>query len=159
MRRNGRLPLIHRWPFYPGTGHRDETGTGPALGTKLNLPIQFGTPRRQISISSAVGWKQLAAGSGPSCLLYCGFRRSPRRSVGSLELETEDFFPLTELVLDIADAYAGGRLVSVLEGGYNLGALVDSVDVHLQTLLERDRSRVAGGVLRRRRRERRLVTP
>ncbi len=43
------------------------------------------------------------------------------------------------MVLDVADVYAGGKVVSVLEGGYNLAALVDSVEVHLQTLIERDR--------------------
>ena len=35
---------IHRWPFYPGTGSADETGGGKGLGTKLNLPVEFGTP-------------------------------------------------------------------------------------------------------------------
>ncbi len=68
-----------------------------------------------------------------------GFDAHRDDPVGSLELETEDFIPLTRMVLDVADAYAGGRLVSVLEGGYDLRALVDSVEVHVETLIERDR--------------------
>jgi acetoin utilization deacetylase AcuC-like enzyme len=128
---------IHRWPFYPGTGAADETGSGPALGTKLNLPIEFGTPRRQFMDRFRSGLESLAAKIRPELVLVsAGFDAHRDDPIGSLELETEDFIPLTRMVLDVADTYAGGRLVSVLEGGYNLAALVDSVDVHLQTLVE-----------------------
>jgi acetoin utilization deacetylase AcuC-like enzyme len=56
--------------------------------------------------------------------------------VGSLGLETEDFAPLTRAVLDVAEAFAGGKVVSVLEGGYNPPKLAESVALHLETLAE-----------------------
>ena len=57
---------IHRWPFYPGTGRGDETGGGPALGTKLNLPIAFGTSRREYLDQFQRGLEALARASGPN---------------------------------------------------------------------------------------------
>ncbi len=50
---------IHRWPFYPGTGDADETGTGAGLGTTVNLPVQFGTPRAEYLGGFAPRWKPL----------------------------------------------------------------------------------------------------
>ena len=58
--------------------------------------------------------------------------------VGDLGLETEDSAPLTNLVLDVADAYAGGKIVSVLEGGYDPKLLGDCVAVHLAEMLKRN---------------------
>ncbi len=130
---------IHRWPFYPGTGRSDETGSGAALGTKLNLPIEFGTARQEYLDQFRRGLESLAAKIRPELVLIsAGFDAHRDDPIGSLELETEDFIPLTEMVLDVADTYAGGKLVSVLEGGYNLAALVDSVEVHLRSLIARD---------------------
>jgi acetoin utilization deacetylase AcuC-like enzyme len=57
--------------------------------------------------------------------------------VGSLGLEDEDFVELTRVTLDVADQYAAGRVVSVLEGGYNIRVLPGSVAAHLETLLAR----------------------
>jgi len=129
---------IHRWPFYPGTGRADETGTGDALGTKLNLPVEFGTPRRAYLETFTAGLERLARKIRPELVIVsAGFDAHRDDPVGSLGLETEDFAPLTTAVLDVADAYAGGRVVSVLEGGYNTGVLAGCVELHLKTLLER----------------------
>ena len=65
-----------------------------------------------------------------------GFDTHRLDPVGNLGLETEDFIPLTNLVLDVADAYAGGRVVSVLEGGYDPKTLGDCVTVHLAEMLK-----------------------
>ena len=74
-------------------------------------------------------------------LISAGFDAHRDDPVGSLGLETEDFGPLTSVILDAAAAYSGGRVVSVLEGGYNTGALAGSVALHLETLLQREKSR------------------
>jgi acetoin utilization deacetylase AcuC-like enzyme len=130
---------IHRWPFYPGTGRADETGTGDALGTKCNVPIEFGTPRREFLDAFRSNLDTLAAKIKPELVIIsAGFDAQRDDPVGSLGLETEDFEPLTDAVLEVADAYAGGRIVSVLEGGYNTGALAGSVALHLERLLARD---------------------
>ena len=127
---------IHRWPFYPGTGRRDETGGGPAVGTKVNLPIEYGTSRKQYLDCLRRDLELLAERVRPELVLVsAGFDAHRHDPIGSLGLETEDFRPLTQMALDVADSYAGGRLVSVLEGGYNLTALADSAEVHVEELL------------------------
>ena len=130
---------IHRWPFYPGTGRRDETGTGDALGTKANLPVEFGTSRAAYLAQFTQALEQLASKLRPELILVsAGFDAHRDDPVGSLGLETEDFAPLTQAVLEVANQYAGGRLVSVLEGGYNTGILAGCVALHLEELLKPD---------------------
>lgn len=129
---------IHRWPFYPGTGDRDETGSGRGLGTTVNVPVAFGTPREEYLAKFRRDLEGLAARHQPELVIVsAGFDAHRDDPVGSLELETEDFEPLTDIVLDVAESCAGGRVVSVLEGGYNTGALAGSVELHLKTLLAR----------------------
>jgi acetoin utilization deacetylase AcuC-like enzyme len=129
---------IHRWPFYPGTGDAAETGGGRGLGTTLNLPIEFGTPRKDYLAIFGDNLNKFAAQIKPQLvLLSAGFDTHRLDPVGDLGLETEDFIPLTNLVLDVADAYAGGRFVSVLEGGYDPKILADCVEVHLAEMVER----------------------
>jgi len=127
---------IHRWPFYPGTGRADETGTGSALGTKLNLPTEMDTSRKSYLDRFRLGLEHLAERIRPELVLIsAGFDAHADDPVGSLGLQTEDFAPLTEMVLDVAAAHAGGKVVSVLEGGYNTGILAGCVALHLETLL------------------------
>lgn len=130
---------IHRFPFYPGSGDWDETGGGAALGTKLNVPVEFGTPRREYLAQFGAAVEKLAARVKPQLiLLSAGFDSHRADPIGSLGLEVEDFAALTRIVQDAADSYAGGKLVSVLEGGYNPQMLAQSVGVHLEELLARD---------------------
>jgi len=127
---------IHRWPFYPGTGDQDETGTGAALGTKCNLPVAFGTSRSEYLERFSHALEKLAAKVKPQLILIsAGFDAHRDDPIGSLGLETEDFETLTQRVLDVAQVHSAGRIVSVLEGGYNTGALAGSVELHLRTLL------------------------
>ena len=130
---------IHRWPFYPGSGRAEETGTGRGLGSIVNLPVEMGTARDDYLKRYRTEVEKLAARVRPQLVIVsAGFDAHHDDPIGSLGLETEDFQPLTDTLLDIADTYAEGRLVSVLEGGYNTTALADSVALHLQRLLERD---------------------
>jgi acetoin utilization deacetylase AcuC-like enzyme len=129
---------IHRWPFYPGTGDEDETGSGPGLGTVKNLPVKFGTPRNEYLKRFTTELDSFAGRFQPQLILVsAGFDSHRDDPIGSLGLETEDFEPLTDAVLDVADTYAGGRLVSVLEGGYNAGVLAGCVETHLRRILAR----------------------
>lgn len=127
----------HRWPFWPGSGSEEETGEGPGLGTTFNLPLAYGTSRRDILDRFASLLESAAARCRPQLvLLSAGFDAHRRDPIGSLGLETEDFGTLTSLVADVADEYADGRLVSLLEGGYDLEALAESVELHLRTLVD-----------------------
>jgi acetoin utilization deacetylase AcuC-like enzyme len=132
---------IHRWPFYPGTGWKDETGAGRGLAATLNLPVEMGISRHDYRRCLADELDRFAARLRPQLVLIsAGFDSHRADPVGSLGLETEDFEPLTDLLLDVADTYAEGRVVSVLEGGYNAGILAGCVELHLRRMLARQSS-------------------
>lgn len=129
---------IHRYGhgFYPGTGAADETGTGPGLGFNVNVPIRFGTPRRDYLAAFRDTVEKAADRTRPELVMVsAGFDAHTRDPIGSLGLESEDFTELTQLVLDVAKTHSGGRLVSCLEGGYNLDALAECAQTHLEELL------------------------
>ncbi len=128
---------IHRWPFYPGTGAADETGSGPGLGTTVNLPVEFGTRRDEYLAHFTDELQRFADRLRPQLVLIsAGFDAHRTDPVGSLGLETEDFATLSRIVLDIAAQHAGGRVVSVLEGGYNPPVLAECVGLHLSEMLQ-----------------------
>jgi len=128
---------IHRWPFYPGTGDRHETGTGPGLGTTCNLPLTLGISRQEYLQAFETELTTFAAKIKPQCvLLSAGFDSHRQDPIGSLGLETEDFATLTDIVLQVAEAYCGGHIVSVLEGGYNVDVLPYCIEQHLDALLQ-----------------------
>jgi acetoin utilization deacetylase AcuC-like enzyme len=127
---------IHRYPFYPGTGGAEEIGAGAGLGTKLNVPITFGTPRAEYLDQFNRGLENLAGKIRPQLILIsAGFDAHRLDPVGSLGLESEDFSSMTRSVLDIANTYCEGRVVSALEGGYNPMAVAECVESHVQQLL------------------------
>jgi acetoin utilization deacetylase AcuC-like enzyme len=127
---------IHRYPFYPGTGAAHETGTREGLGTKFNVPVRFGTARKTYLEQFQTTLEKATTRCQPELILIsAGFDAHQADPVGSLGLETEDFEPLTRLVVEAADQYCGGRVVSVLEGGYNVHALAESVECHMKALL------------------------
>ncbi|MEY3172688.1 MAG: Histone deacetylase-like amidohydrolase [Planctomycetota bacterium] len=127
----------HRFPFYPGTGRRQETGAGDGLGTTFNLPVEYGTSRQEFLRSFGAMLSAAADRMRPELVIVsAGFDAHAEDPVGSLGLETEDFIELTKMVQDVADTHAQGRIVSVLEGGYHVERLAECAGVHLQTLLE-----------------------
>jgi len=126
---------LHRAPFYPGTGRRDETGSGAGLGTTLNEPVAFGTPVPTILSRYRHAVETMVSRHRPQLILIsAGFDAHREDPIGSLGLETEDFATLTS-VITAAAASAEGRIISLLEGGYHLVRLADSVELHLETLL------------------------
>jgi acetoin utilization deacetylase AcuC-like enzyme len=129
---------MHRWPFYPGTGDKDETGSGQGLGFTKNVPVAFGTPREKILEQFKKDLEAFAEKTKPQLVIIsAGFDAHIRDPIGSLELETEDFRTLTKIVQSVADVHAKGRIVSALEGGYHPQRLAESVEVHLDELLKR----------------------
>ena len=132
---------VHRYPFYPGTGAENETGTGAGLGTTFNLPLEFGVSRRDYRAQFHSVLEQAADRCRPELILIsAGFDAHAADPVGSLGLDTEDFGTLTDLVLDAAGQHCDGKVVSLLEGGYNVDALAESVGCHLERLLARERN-------------------
>jgi acetoin utilization deacetylase AcuC-like enzyme len=128
---------IHRYGhgFYPGTGAADETGTGAGLGATLNVPVRFGTSRPDYRGLYRNALEKAADAIKPELvLLSAGFDSHVNDPIGSLGLETEDFVDLTRMALEVSQTHSHGRIVSCLEGGYNLDALAESVQAHLETL-------------------------
>ncbi len=126
---------IHRYPFYPGTGARNETGAGDGLGYTLNIPLPYGTPRTEYHAAFRSGLEQLARKVRPELVLIsAGFDAHAEDPVGDLGLQIEDFERLTEELVSVAEAHSEGRVVSVLEGGYNVPILAGCVAAHLHSL-------------------------
>jgi acetoin utilization deacetylase AcuC-like enzyme len=129
---------IHRFGhgFYPGTGAADETGEGPGLGHTRNEAVRYGTPRADYRARFRNALEECAGKIRPELvLLSAGFDAHRADPIGRLGLEAEDFAVMTREVLEVAKVHAGGRLVSCLEGGYDLDALAESVGTHLAELL------------------------
>ncbi len=125
----------HRYPFYPGSGDSCETGSGRGLGYTKNVPIEYGTSRKEYIDKFTRALEQSADKFKPELILIsAGFDAHKADPVGSLGLETEDFGTLTNLVMDVASNHCGNKIVSCLEGGYDLVALAASVDTHLNSL-------------------------
>ncbi len=126
---------IHRYPFYPGTGARDETGSGPGLGRIMNIPVAYGTARSEYQAAFRSGLEKLADRIRPELVLIsAGFDAHAEDPVGDLGLEVEDFEILTREIVAVAETHAQGRIVSLLEGGYNVPILAGAVTAHLGAL-------------------------
>ncbi len=130
---------IHRFPFYPGSGAEDETGEGKGLGFTMNLPMEFGVSPQDYLKAFSRSVEKFADKIKPDLIiLSAGFDSHRQDPIGSLGLEIEDFATLSDTVLDIAESHCQGRIVSVLEGGYNVDVLPECVEVHLRRMLHRD---------------------
>ncbi|MFO0954772.1 MAG: histone deacetylase [Isosphaeraceae bacterium] len=133
---------IHRYPFDPGSGAADETGTGAGLGATRNVPVRYGTSRQDFLAMFRNAVEDFADAMKPSLLLLSsGFDAHVEDPVGDLGLETEDYVDVTRTLMRVADVHCEGRIVSVLEGGYNLPILAGCVTTHLETLLEGEAAR------------------
>lgn len=129
----------HRFPFYPGTGTVEETGAGDGLGTIWNLPLAFGISRKDYFAKFERTLLDAARKCRPELVLIsAGFDAHKDDPIGSLGLETEDFGKLTQLVLNVANEYCAGKVVSLLEGGYNPEKLAESVVSHLKVLSQNE---------------------
>jgi acetoin utilization deacetylase AcuC-like enzyme len=127
---------IHRYPFYPGTGDADETGAGDGLGFTKNIPVTYGTPRRNYLAAFRAGVESFADAVRPDLiLLSSGFDAHAEDPVGDLGLEVDDFVEITRTVTEVAASHCDGRIVSVLEGGYNVPILAGCLTAHIESLL------------------------
>ena len=126
---------MHQYPFYPGTGGEDECGSGEGRGATLNFPLASGADGSEVRRLISGPLADAVAKFKPELILVsAGFDAHKEDPLGQLNLETEDFASMTSLLRNLAEEHCGGRLVSVLEGGYNLDALADSVEAHLRML-------------------------
>ena len=125
----------HQSPWYPGTGKPEETGEGKGKGTTLNCPFPAGSGRKEILGAFRERLVAAADHFKPDLVfLSAGFDSRMGDPLGRFTLNDDDFAELTALVMEIADKHARGKLISVLEGGYNLSGLGSAVTAHVQAL-------------------------
>jgi len=123
----------HQYPLYPGTGSPRETGTDNNV---VNVPLSAGSGSAEFRAAWSERILPLLDDFAPELIIVsAGFDAHRADPLAQLEVETEDFVWLTEELLAIADRHAQGRLVSVLEGGYDLNALAESAATHVQSLM------------------------
>jgi acetoin utilization deacetylase AcuC-like enzyme len=126
---------VHQHPWYPGTGSAAEQGDGKARGLIVNNPFPAGSGRAEILKAFRERLVPAAAGFKPELVMIsAGFDSRAGDPLGQFTLTDQDFAELTDLLLAIAREHAGGRLVSVLEGGYTIDGLARAVSAHLGRL-------------------------
>ncbi|HLY10660.1 MAG TPA: SUMF1/EgtB/PvdO family nonheme iron enzyme [Planctomycetota bacterium] len=127
----------HQSPFYPGRGSADEKGNGAGLGCIVNVPLAAGTGDEAFRKIYAETLKPAALAFKPDFILIsAGFDSARGDLLGRLDLTPDGYRAMTKTVREIAEACCKGRVVSMLEGGYNLDALADSVEAHVRALME-----------------------
>ena len=134
---------LHEHPSfcYPGTGRRLERGTGPGRGTTLNIPLApHAGDREMIDAFEREVVPSIDAFRPELILLSAGFDAHRDDPIADLECTEDAYVHMTRRVLELADRHCGGRVVSVLEGGYRMESLVSSAIAHIRTLQGREAS-------------------
>jgi len=127
---------VHQWPSFPGTGRPEEVGEGASRGTTLNCPFPRGTAGAEVVAAFREHLVPVADKFKPDILLIsAGFDSRRGDPLGGLLLTDEDFAEMTRIVVEVAGRHCGGRLVSVLEGGYALDTLGPAVVAHVRALM------------------------
>ena len=125
----------HQWPLYPGTGPASETGSGEGKGYTINRPFPAGSGRDEIIGAFDADLAPVVAEFKPDLVLIsAGFDSRAGDPLGAFQLKDRDFADLTMQLRKWADRDAGGRVVSVLEGGYDLEGLGAASAAHVQAL-------------------------
>ena len=126
----------HQSPWYPGTGAKRETGEGDGSGTTINCPLPAGSGAAEILGAFQNRLLPAAEDFRPDLVMIsAGFDSRINDPLGQFLLSDQDFAALTRMMLDIADRFCEGRLVSVLEGGYSLEGLANAAEAHVTELI------------------------
>jgi acetoin utilization deacetylase AcuC-like enzyme len=126
----------HQSPWYPGTGAAEQRGTGKGRGSTLNCPLPAGTSMPAISSAFLDQLLPAAAKFKPDLVLIsAGFDSRIGDPLGQFHLTDPDFAELTQLLKTFAEDRCEGRIVSILEGGYNLAGLSSAVYAHVNALM------------------------
>ena len=125
----------HQYPFYPGTGDQDETGSGDGLGTTLNFPMRaFADDKTYLDVVENRLIPTIYNFKPELIIISAGFDAHKNDPLANIQLSTNCFGQMTALIKQAANEVCQGRLLSMLEGGYDYEALGDSVHLHLQQL-------------------------
>lgn len=126
---------MHQFPYYPGTGSTQEIGKGAGRGFTLNRPLEAGSNDLIYQRSLNQDLNQIGETFQPDLVIIsAGFDAHMDDPLAGMRVSTACFAAMTQSVLDFADHYAEGRVLSMLEGGYDLHALAQSVEAHVSTM-------------------------
>ena len=123
----------HQYPFYPGTGGDNEKGK---YNNIFNVPLPAGTTSEEYLNAYEFVIKKLKEFKPEFILFSAGFDAHENDPLAQFQLKSKDFYELTKRTLSLAKSCCNGKVVSILEGGYDLNALKESVDYHVKSLLE-----------------------
>ena len=123
----------HQYPFYPGTGHQDEKGL---FNNILNIPLDVNTNNEVFFNSFDKVISKLKDFKPEFILLSSGFDAHTNDPLAQINLSSKDFYEITKRILMVANEICDGKVVSILEGGYNLNALKESAYFHVKGLIE-----------------------
>ena len=123
----------HQYPYYPGSGAANEKGNKDNV---LNIPLNAGTQSHEFLNAYESIFKKLKTFKPEFILLSAGFDAHKDDPLAQINLESKDYYTLTKRILMLAKELCGAKVVSILEGGYDLNALKESVNYHVKSLLE-----------------------
>ena len=123
----------HQYPYYPGSGSEQEKGK---FNNIYNIPLPAGTNSEEYLNAFEFALKRLKEFKPEFVLISAGFDSHVKDPLAQFKLETEDFYTITERILKVSKKFCNGRVVSILEGGYDLEALRDSTKRHVDALIE-----------------------
>ena len=123
----------HQYPYYPGTGGDKEKGK---YNNIFNIPLPAGTTSEEYLNAYEFVLKKIKEFKPEFILLSAGFDAHKDDPLAQLQLTSKDFYNLTKRTLNLAKLYCEGKVVSILEGGYDLNALQESTEMHVNALLE-----------------------
>jgi acetoin utilization deacetylase AcuC-like enzyme len=127
---------LHQYPYYPGSGRATETGEGSGKGYTINVPLPAGVAVPDYRDAFATALQQIATKLHPELILIsAGFDSHREDPLGHFLLEEKDFAWMTQQLKDFAAQYGHQRIVSVLEGGYNLERLGSIARAHVAALV------------------------
>ena len=125
----------HQYPFYPGSGTEQEKGK---YNNIFNIPLPAGTTSEEYLNAYEYVLKKIDEFKPEFILLSAGFDAHKDDPLAQFQLESKDFYEITKRTLGLSKLYCDGKVVSILEGGYDLLALQESTEMHVKALLEFD---------------------
>ena len=123
----------HQYPYYPGSGSEQEKGRFDNI---YNIPLPAGTNSEEYLNAFQFALKRLKEFKPEFILISAGFDAHKDDPLAQIKLETEDFYTITKRILETSKKFCNGKVVSILEGGYDLAALRDSTKRHVDALIE-----------------------
>lgn len=128
---------MHQSPLYPGTGFATEIGTAAGEGFTLNYPLVAGSGDKTYIAILKEALNNIESVFSPDIIfISAGFDAHKNDPIGGMNVSESGFGEMTKIIMQFADTHCGGKIISMLEGGYDLGGLSRSVYHHLKTFLE-----------------------